>query len=49
MFVSFSYYYKSVERESLILVKYIKRLDGAAGHGANIIFYKCDSDRIGQS
>lgn len=38
MFVSISYDYKRVKRESLILVKYVKRLDGAAGHCANIIF-----------
>lgn len=38
MFVSISYDYKRVKRESLIQVKYVKRLDGAAGHCANIIF-----------
>lgn len=39
-FVSLSsdYNYKGLETESLILIKYIKRLDGAARHCANILF-----------
>lgn len=38
MFVSIFYDYKGLNAESLILIKYIKRLDGAARHCANITF-----------